>query len=966
MPIDSKYEIAEYLSVTEFKNFIFNVNIQESDARIESFKMQAKLVGTDYIYCIKSELEDKLVPFIYIFDKRGCSSDKQSLAEINKKIWTIGEVPVAMVVYDDEIKIVDTRKPINEKDEANIYESVKVISDKLKSQIFRGRLLEESQTDYVSVSPYETLLNHIERNILKKQKEIGCEIGLLKKLVVKFILIKYLEEQTDETGGNVFQKNYFNQFFDDYVFIERNFCEVLRCGNIITLLQNLDHKFNGSIFKLETESDFDSIKQANFNCIADALDGRVEEIGQIRIWRLYDFNLLPIEFISRLYETFVTSGNKQKSYGAYYTPPHLARLLVDEVLPFDKKIDFENFKILDPTCGSGIFLVLAYKRLITIWMLANNKNSIKGKKDIEAIQSILSTCIYGVDVNADALAITATSLQIELTSHIQPKEIWENLQFKDLEAQGNLQEVGFFKWLKSQNFTYNIILGNPPFEIGNEIIKENIETGKDDDFKILKYIDNNNKRKNFPDRNPALSIFYFCLKNLLASSGELFMVMPASSFLYMPTAENFRQLIFSNWNITKIYDFTPLIDHLWGKNTRVATIAIKAKTLTNNKSVTNHYIIRNSIVNEKGSTFFQIDKYDKFIVPSAQSTQPNYKWKLHLFGGGKLLHLINKLSDNHTIKNFLKLNSGGIYSGFQRDKAAKRKINLRGKNIVVSKSFYKDEIHEITIPDYDDFARIHKDLSIYSPPNVFIRLNLNHNLPIIFNSTQELYFPKGMIGINGEDNAIRQFVSIFKKNRELYDILIIISSSKIFVQQPGSYSIDAQDISNLPINTDKNNLPIPFTKRTNVEEAIFQDTKYISKNFKNILGGLYRRVEHDDLSKYENAFCEILNEIYAIGAFKFRVARRIVEEEYTWITFKHGEKPQVIQTNFTLKNENLFKEILVDKLTNSALSINQVIIYYGEKNRISFVKSSKYKYWMRSIAYRDAENVKADLFTKGY
>ena len=105
------------------------------------------------------------------------------------------------------------------------------------------------------------------------------------------------------------------------------------------------------------------------------------------IWRYYDFNLLPIEFISRLYERFVTSvTGKQKSTGAYYTPPHLARLLIDELLPFNKSIDFENFKILDPSCGSGIFLVLAYKRLITLWMLKKHKQLIEGEEAINDIK----------------------------------------------------------------------------------------------------------------------------------------------------------------------------------------------------------------------------------------------------------------------------------------------------------------------------------------------------------------------------------------------------------------------------------------------------------------------------------------------------------------------------------------------------------------------------------------------------
>ena len=39
-----------------------------------------------------------------------------------------------------------------------------------------------------------------------------------------------------------------------------------------------------------------------------------------------------------------------------YTPPHLARFLVDECMPLDKPQT--KYKVLDPACGSGVFLVI--------------------------------------------------------------------------------------------------------------------------------------------------------------------------------------------------------------------------------------------------------------------------------------------------------------------------------------------------------------------------------------------------------------------------------------------------------------------------------------------------------------------------------------------------------------------------------------------------------------------------------
>ncbi len=777
MATNFQTEIADLLTIQEYENSLLNVNESDSNYRFEYYKMQAKLVGADYIYCIKSELENQLIPFIYIYDKRNSLPDNIWLADINKKIWTVGEIPVAVVIYTDEIKIIDSRKPIKKEDEANIYITVANISEKLKSKIFQGRFLEESDTDYISLSPYETLLQHIETNILKKQNEIGCDTLLLKGLIVKFILIKYLEEQTDINGESVFQKGFFDQFLDNKPQKDANFCEVLREGDIVALLEYLDIKFNGGIFKLNP-SEKSIVSGANLFLVANALDGNIKPMdGQITIWRLYDFNLLPIEFISRLYERFVVSGNNQKQYGAYYTPPHLARLLVDEVLPLDKQIDFSDFKILDPSCGSGIFLVLAYKRLITLWMLKHNKQTIKGENDIKAIQKILSQCIFGVDINPDALAITATSLQIELTSHIQPKDIWENLQFQDIQTCGNLIETGFFKWYKTQQQDFNIIIGNPPFNIGDEINKRNVAEGKDDDFEEEKYYDFKNKLHSFPYKNSALTFFYKCLENLLSPSGHLFMVMPASSFLYIPTSENFRQTIYYKWNVSKIYDFTPLINHLWGK-TKVATIAIKVGVENLKENIIEHIIVRNTTLNEKGSTLFQVDKYDKFFIPNNPSFISKYQWKLNLFGGGKLIFHINRYKNEFvTVKEFIKLNNWNFSTGLRNDKSSDKQINLEGKKVLISDNFVRDLIDDKCI-DVVIKPVFRREIShnIAEPPNILIRLNLNYSIPIVYNTESILFFP-GVLGIKGKN--MYPFFKVFKENRSLYKTLIKVSSSNL-------------------------------------------------------------------------------------------------------------------------------------------------------------------------------------------
>jgi hypothetical protein len=677
-----------------------------------------------------------------------------------------------------------------------------------------------------------------------------------------------------------------------------------------------------------------------------------------------------------LYERFVTSvEGKQKSTGAYYTPPHLARLLIDELLPLNKDINFDDFKILDPSCGSGIFLVLAYKRLITLWMLKNCKQTIRGEEDIRNIKNILFDCIYGVDINEDALSITATSLQIELCSHIRPKEIWEKLTFDNLEEQGHLTNQGFFKWYKSTTSQFDIIAGNPPFNISSEEQHKNIRAGKDDDFSAEKYMDYKGKMQAFPNNNPALIFLYRCLNNLLKENeGFLFLVMPSSSFLYTPSSSKYRKSLVHYWNIKRIYDFTPLREHLWGK-TKIATVAVKISNECFINPTIEHIIVRNSSANEKGAIRFQIDKYDKFSVPTDFVYSKDFIWKTNLLGGEYLRQLIEKYKSKYSTISQI-FGKKGARVGYQRDKSttdlvdlreeAKRVINLNGKDIIVSNLFDSDVFTEkmTKVVSEDDWVRIPTYVSEF--PNILIRLNINLNIPIIYNQ-QDILFPKGILGLKCEnENLMKDFVSIFKQNRQLYSLLIKISSSKTFVQQSDAYTIDAQDILRLPINVDEKGHPVLFEKIGSFEQMVLEDTSLLADNLNNSDSVIFKGINTKSICCYSKVFCEILNLTYQKGEYEFKPVRQIISDDYVWVTFEHTNQTIDLEKQFTDQSEKTFKEILFDDISNNALTINKVITYYGRDNQISFIKPNKLKYWMRTIAYRDAENVKGDMFKNGY
>src|SRR3546814_4917084 len=92
---------------------------------------------------------------------------------------------------------------------------------------------------------------------------------------------------------------------------------------------------------------------------ARLIEGFEESTGQLSLWRLYSFRDLPVELISNIYQLFVKDASS-----SIYTPPALVRLMLEETLSWDRldTLMAGDGVILDPACGSGVFLVEAYRR----------------------------------------------------------------------------------------------------------------------------------------------------------------------------------------------------------------------------------------------------------------------------------------------------------------------------------------------------------------------------------------------------------------------------------------------------------------------------------------------------------------------------------------------------------------------------------------------------------------------------
>jgi ABC-type amino acid transport substrate-binding protein len=126
---------------------------------------------------------------------------------------------------------------------------------------------------------------------------------------------------------------------------------------------------------------------------------------------------LSTRFLGDLYQDL--SQHAKDTYALLQTPVFVEEFILDRTLePALKERPLEGFKLIDPTCGSGHFLLGAFGRLLGRW-----HKHVPGLELQARVQSALDA-IHGVDLNPFAVAIarfrlTVTALQASGLSSLE-------------------------------------------------------------------------------------------------------------------------------------------------------------------------------------------------------------------------------------------------------------------------------------------------------------------------------------------------------------------------------------------------------------------------------------------------------------------------------------------------------------------------------------------------------------------
>jgi len=267
----------------------------------------------------------------------------------------------------------------------------------------------------------------------------------------------------------------------------------------------------------------------------------------IRILNKYDFSGIDIDLIGKLYENFISKEEKIL-LGQVYTPNEVVDYIL-KTCGYVKEPNLETKKIIDISCGTGVFLVRAVKHLM---------NFLKSKyEDDIFVYETIQRNIWGLDINPLSLQIAELNLLISIFNllidikkkHPNYKSKRFNLFLTNSINREDSNDIEIVRQLKKREGIFkdgfDYVVGNPPYLEIKKMPEE------------LKHI----CRKNFPDIAKGAFDLYFCFikmgLDLLREDGVLGYIIP-NKFLVLKSAKWLRKYILDNFTIEEIADISNL------------------------------------------------------------------------------------------------------------------------------------------------------------------------------------------------------------------------------------------------------------------------------------------------------------------------------------------------------------------------------------------------------------------------
>ena len=787
-----------------------SVSLSNAEQMTESQLAVAKQVegfGIDEIYF--STDEAKSYPAVFL--KKVVAFDEPTIKEISQlqqKLWNYQKVLFLYVYNDTEIRIYNCVEkpfaPFQDSDFSKKIEKLEMFRADASNDEAIAQLVSVFSSIAVDSGIIWTLPEAFEirqkiniqkrvdkylvdslKNATNELKRLGLEdVAIIHKIILRSLFLLYLEDR-EATSAEFYGaiKDGAKGYFDILKDVDATY----------KLFAALEDKLNGNVFSV-IDGEEQTVTEEHLKIIRKCFINGYENNGQTELfedWRLFDFKIIRIELLSEIYERFLEESNPKgkKGSGAYYTPTSLVELMLDEVLPIDKQYTEYNVKILDPACGSGIFLVESYKRLLKRYENAHHKKP----TDFGELKNILLNNIYGIEQNDQAIIVAAFSLYLALVDNLDPKTLWISTKLpclvndpdhivKAKEGHNLFCTDTIATNDEIESISFDLVVGNPPFGT------ENRSKGVVLSDSICNYCNQNGFAKEM-----VLPFLHKAVK--FSPTGKIAMIFNTKLLTNTSsTYKAFRRWLFNDCYVEKVYNFSILRNapkdfggQLFGSAIGPICIAFYQKEEPDNKSGRIVYYAPKTYIKSNVLEGVVIDSSDVKYLPREECQKPDTKiWKIAMWGGDRDFELIKTGLNAHiTLSQYLNENDLICGVGFETTSPADKTCDLiselpihRPQNV----DLYFTDIPPKSVKT-NKFRRLGM-IDVYQRNHVIINegIKVGEDARLQLTSSFVDYYSayvKGIVGVaslNNDDDALKLLTLFVNSSFALYYSFLATSS----------------------------------------------------------------------------------------------------------------------------------------------------------------------------------------------
>jgi hypothetical protein len=659
----------------------------------------AKKVGAEKIFFVND------YPVIVFAEQ--LSNDPTEWLKYFNSIWCMARPQMLFLARDGELSVFNLTKqpartgenPTQHNRLLDVVRATTNVQEHLhryrREQVESGRLFEDERFGFDDRADRALVrdLGHVRQTLV----DAGLAAGYAHAVIGRSIFIRYLEDR------HVLTEEYFRKIAKS----EKNWTTLLDQAvkanvdlgggqpvlypYVLTnkaftyaLFTRLATEFNGDMFPFDHEEQ-KAVGEQHLKILHRfLLGGKDEKL----FFFAYRFDIIPIELISNIYETFYSlDPQRQRDEGSFYTPSALVDFLLSDAMSESQLA--KNPRVLDPACGSGIFLVEAFRRIVR-YRVARDRRPLSSQE----LRDILRDQIAGIDISSEAIRVAAFSLYLAMLHYLDPPDILHHKlpclsyatrsktdptrHFDILIAEDvfRISETISNKFVRARFLSdcADIVVGNPPWGSPQVNMPEDLRSDGG-----IKWCKDRNLSVGDKERSQT---FIHRTMDILRSGGRAAMLVSTGVFFKRHAkTKKFRQQWLENITLRKVVNFAAVREAFFQNSSHTGD--------SQNKGAIAPFaaVIFDNYPADKDGRFTYWSAKETALVKRVQAVvlsladihsanQSDYErddtlWKIYWWGGHRDEALIRRLRCESTLSRVFDPDNQMLQSGFKevsRDK----------------------------------------------------------------------------------------------------------------------------------------------------------------------------------------------------------------------------------------------------------------------------------------------------------